>query len=463
MKTKFLLFFALIFSMASCIDEPALPDNLLNFEAEQLGFNSDENELEIKLNFSRASERSGSVSISFESGNLVYGTDYFTEPAAIANTINLDFDNAATQLTFKVIKTDNALFDGDESITFNISTAADHLVIGTRTTLTLTFAEILAEQAIMDINGGGSNYPNKVFIDLSANRQTSVERTSWDLGFHSGADFRVILNSSVTMMARAIDKYDLNTVTASDTIGFANEMIVGANALPEGMEWIDDPTGNLSKTAIAAISATASENKVYIINRGASNPPSNPADPIPTRGWKKIRIIRNTNGYTLQHADISATTFQEIQISKNETYLFNYISFEAGAVNVEPPKERWDIAWTGFTNSAFLGSGVIPYYFQDIVLQNRAGVQAVQLLTSNVGAYEDFTAANLAGLTFSSSQITIGSNWRSGGGPGSAPAVRSDRFYVVKDADGNIYKLRFTALTQNGERGRPQIEFTLLQ
>src|SRR5690606_25515950 len=105
-------------------------------------------------------------------------------------------------------------------------------------------------------------------------------------------------------------------VTAADTADFDDVMIVGANSSIEALAWIDDPAGDLSKTAIASVSATTAENKVYIVNRGASNPPSDPSQPIPSRGWKKIRIVRNGDGYTLQHADIAATTFQEIQITK---------------------------------------------------------------------------------------------------------------------------------------------------
>ncbi|HZI24943.1 MAG TPA: HmuY family protein, partial [Chryseolinea sp.] len=60
-------------------------------------------------------------------------------------------------------------------------------------------------------------------------------------------------------------------------------------------------------------------------------------------------------------------------------------------------------------------------------------------------------------------QINIGSKWRSGGGPNSGPALKEDRFYLIKDSSANIYKLKFTALTQNGERGRPQIQFALIK
>jgi hypothetical protein len=97
------------------------------------------------------------------------------------------------------------------------------------------------------------------------------------------------------------------------------------------------------------------------------------------------------------------------------------------------------------------------------VIQNRYGTETAELLVSNVGSYEDFDEGDLSIVTFGTSQVNIGSKWRSGGGPGSSPALKEDRFYLVKDSDGNIYKLKFTALTQNGERGRPQIQFSLIK
>jgi hypothetical protein len=105
---------------------------------------------------------------------------------------------------------------------------------------------------------------------------------------------------------------------------------------------------------------------------------------------------------------------------------------------------------------------VVPYVFNDIVIQNRYLTETAELLVANAGAYEDFDENDLNAVTFGTSQVNIGSKWRSGGGPGSGPALREDRFFLIKDSDGNIYKLKFTALTQNGERGRPQIQFSLI-
>jgi hypothetical protein len=271
------------------------------------------------------------------------------------------------------------------------------------------------------------------------------------------------------MMARVTTKNDMNAVTAQDTVGFGVQLSLPAvfaaitsNTPPawvsDAINWIDAPSGDLTKTAIPQVSATASENKVIIVNLG--NGPGTPATEL---GWKKIRVIRNGNGYTLQHANINATTFSEIQISKDTDYAFQYASLTTGSVAVEPMTPRWDIAWTGFANETNFGSGPVPYYFQDVILQNTAGVETVQVMTSTK-SYEAFGESDIASLDFANqSQVKIGSSWRSGGGPGLAPAIRSDRFYVIKDADGNYYKVKFTALTTSGERGKPKLAYELIK
>lgn len=308
----------------------------------------------------------------------------------------------------------------------------------------------------MIIGGGGQLYGKKVFVDLSENKQTAIDRTVWDLGFYSGAEFRVTLNSSTGMMARSIDETDLNAVNGGDTTGFVEEMSFNAFST-DALQYIDYPDGDLNKTAIAEISADAAQNKVYIINRG-----SGIGNPAPQRGWKKIRVLRNSSGgYTLQHADIDAPAFTEMQISKIETHHFSHISFETGAVEVEPAKDKWDFAWTFFSNVTSFGGGEIPYAFQDFILTNR-NVQSA-MVKDSVITYDAFSEADIDGLDFEGNQNSIGADWRSGGGPGSQPAIKTDRYYIIKDANGNYYKVRFTSLTKNGERGYPSFEFDLVK
>lgn len=435
------------------------PDNLANFEATAQGIGAAENSIVVKVKLLRAVTSNVTVVLNVTEQGVQYGTDYTTTPEATSTagtgSISLTIPSGSSEGSVTIKKVAGALFDGDEKLVLDVYSTSAPVIIGATKQFTLSFSELVAASATATIEGGGVNYPNKVFIDLSANRHTGVVRTAWDLGFYGGADFRVILNSSTAMMAKQINKTDLNQVTSADTVGFSS--VVTFTLETSALAYIDYPSGDLTRTAIAEIAANAADNKVYIVNRGLGI-----GSPAPERGWKKIRIIRNTSGgYTLQYADIAATSYQEINIAKDANYFFKYISFETGAVNVEPAATKWDIAWTYFSNSTNFGGGEIPYLFQDVILQNR-NVQVAKVMTATK-TFEAFAEADLTNLTWSSSQIAIGSDWRSGGGPTTEPSVRTDRFYVVKDGDNNYYKLRFTGLKRNEERGYPSYEIALIK
>lgn len=461
--------FALLLVLSGCDDDdPPLPANYANFESQELGIDDDEESITVNINFTSAANQDGQLTLSTELSELEYGVQFVTEPAATNNAIVLPVEEGSAKTSFKLIVKDDAVFVGDETIKFTISQIDGTLEVGERSSLLVRFAEIVAEEATMDPTVGGPLQPNKVFIDLSASRQTVVMRNGWDLGFYMAeGQFRVILNSSSSMLARALDKKDLNSVTAQDTLNWGAQLsqdaVFGAitsETLPawtsQAVTWIDAPNGDMTNTAIAEISATADDNKVYIINRG-KNPDGT------ERGWKKVRVIRDGDNYTLQHADIGAETFSTINITRDNAYLFKYIKFETGAVDIEPKKDKWDIAFTVFTNTTPVSQTLtVPYVYNDVVIQNRYNTETTEVLTSTK-SYNEFDEDDLSGVTFSTSQINIGSKWRSGGGPGGGPALKEDRFYLIKDSAGNIYKLKFTALTQNGERGRPQIQFELIQ
>ena len=436
-------------------------DNLVNFETTSQGIVPADQHIQIKLKLSRAVTQEVPLIINVTTQGLEYGVQFTTSPAIESGTITTSIPSGSNEAVVTVSKVPGAPFVGDEKLTMNIYSSGSPIIIGGTKEFTLSFAELIATTGTATMDGGGQFYTNKVFVDLSANRSTSVNRNTWDLGFYSGADYRVTLNSSLAMMAKQIDKNDLTQVTAVDTVGFGAEVAFSqTNPRSTQMPYIDHPSGDLTRTAIAEVAANAADNKVYIINRGLT-PGATPA----TRGWKKIRVIRNsTGGYTLQHADIASATFQEINIAKDADYFFRYASFETGALTVEPPALKWDIAWTYFANSVNFGGGDVPYLYQDIIIQNR-NVQVAKVTVAPGGVtFSSFNETNLAGLTFSTSQTTIGADWRAGGGPSSAPVAHTDRFYVVKDGEGNIYKLRFTGLTNaGGERGYPSYEMALVK
>lgn len=457
---KGLVLSAMVLTLAACRKRDAeLPDNYAVFETSAQGISANETSIIVKVKVSRGVSGDVPVVINVTEQGIAENTDYTTTPAITAGKISLIVPSGNNEASFTITKKPGALFDGDEKLVFDLYSTGTPVVIGITKQFTLSFGELVASASSLTINGGGATFPNKVFIDLSANRQTPVLRTTWDLGFYTGADdHRVILNSSSAMMAKQINKNDLNAVTAADTVGFYSDVAFSQTApSTASLPYIDYPNGDLTRTAIASIAANGADNKVYIVNRGTGV-----GNPAPARGWKKVRIIRNASGgYTLQYADIAATSFTSVDVSKDDLSFFKYISFDNGAVTVEPAKKKWDIAWTYFSNVTNFGAGEVPYLFQDIILLNR-NVQVAKVMVS-AKAFADFTEADIAAQTFLTTQNAIASDWRSGGGPGVSPSVRTDRYYIIKDGDNNYYKIRFTALTQNGERGYPAFESVLIK
>ncbi|GAB3944915.1 hypothetical protein GCM10028805_13160 [Spirosoma harenae] len=458
MKRVILFLFTIVVSALNACKEsdPPLPDNLVQFESAEQGLDAATKESTIKLKLSRAVDAATPVTVQITPTGIAYETQFTTTPAATANTLSLTVPAGSSEGSFKLTKADNIFLSGTETIDFAIASATSPVLVGATKQLKVKFTSIISTGTTLILDGGtgGSSAINAVFADLSNNAATSVKRAAWDLGFYSGSDFRVILNNMTGAAAIALAKNDLTQVTAADTVGLSLNV---SNFDPAGLKWVDDVSGDLTKTVIASISATDADNKVYIINRGIGGL-------TPAKGWIKVRILRNgTTGYTLQYAGIKETTFKTVSITKDAAYNFKFVSFDSGAlVDVEPAKDRWDILWTGAIYKTSDGTNDIPYYFSDQVYVNvLGGVTAAEVLTSTV-AYDSYTESNIATTTFKNDKTVIGSNWRATTG---TVGVKTDRFYVVKDAAGNVYKLKFISFTtqDGGERGKPKFDYKLVK
>jgi len=340
---------------------------------------------------------------------------------------------------------------------------------------TVPVEEVPGEGGILTPATGGPNQGNQVYIDLSTGISTPVRRDSWDFGFASGNEFRVILNGSIKMAVKQLQTTNIDEVQAEDAsvnVSTSTSSILG---------YVDNPTGVLAGngggqgTAIAEISSNDADNKVYLVNMGhkvgtATPNPGSEASTGDPRGWKKVRILRNgSNGYKIQYADLNATTHQEQVITKDPAHNFTFFSLGTqNTVAVEPTKDKWDINFTTFTNYFPFGEGTfVTYYFADFVTHNIHGGTRVYQVLNTEHNYESFTLDNVVDANFASSSVDqriIGSSWRNGGGPSSGPSIKDDRFYIVKDAGGNMYKLKFLALTNDaGERGYPAFDYKLLK
>lgn len=454
--TSFLIAIFVI-TLSSCDDDPALPDILVSFETETLGF--DGNETTIKVKLTRTTHKEAALSVALSPVRLTYGVDFTTEPDGSTGTITLTIPAGGQEVSLKVMRPEDVFYNGDEYIDFTITAAGDPLVLSKLVTSRLSFSPITSEGGRLQLEGKTeeSAYANNVYIDLSGNRQYPVSRKSWNLAFYNGSDFRVILNPSYQTTAAALDKTDIAAVTLADAENVPN--LNHEITDPNSIALVDSWDGDISKTVFAPVSATASENKVYLVSFEGNKEKEQ---------WYKVKVDRNGEGYRLQYAKIGEATIQTIDITKHAAYHFTFVSLESGKVEtVEPLKSNWDIVW-GY--STFNSGMNTPYWFQDFVsLNHLGGASAAEVVKADATeaeeAYSNFSEADIASLDFLNTRDAIGSKWRSTA-PGVTAGIRRDRFYVVKDPHGNVYKLKFVSMglaSDGGERGRPVIEYALVK
>ena len=470
MKNNFILFLsAITLALTSCSDDDSSKTATNSVAFSVASTNLTETTTPVQIMFSKPSEKSGSFTLSYISTAVDYGTDFTINPEPVANKIIVPFDANVNSVSFNFVRLVEDESDVVKNVVFKIDAVSINASISENATIQLNFNETASLGQALAPQTGGPNQENQVYVDLSSGMMTSVPRVSWDLGFYAGDEFRVALNSTVKMSVKELETTNIDEVQVAD-----ESMFIGQGS--GFVNQIDGPTGVISETAIKAISDNNENNKVYLLNLGSS--PATIAPAVGSdgsgsgahRGWKKIRILKSGNDYKIQYADLNATTHQEVIVTKNAAYNFTFFSFTTNnTVNVEPQKNQWDINFTTFTNIVNMGTAT-PYHYADYVLTNLKGnTKAYQVLTSEF-TFDAFTASNIDATKFTDDQRNIGSNWRStsvtggDGIPVSQFVLKTDRFYVIKDAAGNIYKLKFTGgANEAGERGYPKFQYTLLK
>ncbi|WP_304131350.1 HmuY family protein [Mesonia mobilis] len=471
MKYKFHLFSLLLIAfLTACSDD----DNdtgisnefVVAFENQNYSFTNSDTDREINLVFSEEASQSGTISITYTENGLIYGTDFSTTPQANSGIIEIPFEAGTTGTSFTFEKLTPNPIEGEEleSVTFLIAEVTNGFSQG-NTTFTANYFDAASTGGSLSPELGGPNQGNQVYVDLSTGTEKIVERDRWDLAFYSKDEFRVKLNSSMYMMAAALEETNIDNVVANDVVQLQNQMSFiteGSNA------YVDHPNGNITETAIDEVSNTIEENKVYLINMGNEVGTGTPevgsvAVAGDYRGWMKIRVLQENGEYVLQYADLEASTHQEVTIAKSPEYNFTFFSLvNETIVDVEPTQQNWDLVFTTFIEVEDLGGGQLTSYgYSDYVATNvLAETKAYRVNTSEV-TYADFSIENLDEASFEIDQRTIGSSWRNTIPPNRY--IFNNIFYVIEDPEGNLYKLRFTAMmNQNGVRGYPSFEYSLL-
>lgn len=472
-KTIYSLFAAILLcaGFTGCGDDDdkvKLPDVAVSFNTSELGIADDAKSVEATINLSRAYTAALDVTVKVEPDGVTYGDHFTTTPAVQDGQIKVTVPAGSTNASFNISSVKDILLEGTESIKFSIQSvsATEGVVLGDKKDLKLSFGAILSEGETLTLQGrtNESNYANTVYVDFSTNTQVAIDRKSWALGFYSGADhFRVFLNSALQMAAAATTKTDIKAVNTADLEGLPALVPVMMEGKFIDLANVDDLKGNISKTAIAEVSATDAENKVHIL--AMENPETSKTT------YYKVRVMRASTGYKVEYGLLDGTETNTTEISKNADYNLVGFSFkDKKTVPAEPKSKNWDVMWTYGTGVTSVSGKGVAYFMQDLVLLNNlGGAVASEVLTSSDDEYSKLTLEKAKTLPYKNEKNIIGTNWRvtaKMGGSTEEVGVRKNRFYVVKDPAGNYYKLRFNKMGLNndgGVRGNPELEYALLK
>ena len=257
------------FGFSACNDDDdnlKLQDISVEFAVSEAGMDGETVSLGLKL--SRATTESLDVTMEMTSSD-VSDADITTTPAMTDGKITVNIPAGQSTGTFTVAKATGKNPEGTAKFQILSLSLTEGYKIGTTKEMTLSFTPIVSTGGTMTLEGkvGDQNYANMVYVDLSNNSQMQIDRKSWNLGFYCGDEFRVVLNSSYATVAAASEKTDFAAVTLEDAQSAPN---IAAGSMSEDFkaEWIDDVTGDLSKTAFGEISATDANNKVFFRGLG---------------------------------------------------------------------------------------------------------------------------------------------------------------------------------------------------
>ena len=287
--------------------------------------------------------------------------------------------------------------------------------------------DILSNQINMQ-----SDYSKQVFYSLNNNICIKENiKTDWDLGFESSEEgWRIILNTSTYS-------------SVSKIINSNFEASISINNLT--WQW-ENPTGIIEGTAIGDY---RNENVIFIINRGY-NINGNEA------GYKKFMIESiNDEYYIIKYANLDNTNSNTIEIQKDNSKNFQYLSFKNNTVvNIEPNKEDWDLLFTQYTH-LFNDPELPPSYLVTGVLINY--LNNVLVSKDSINTFEDINYSNVETYSFSNKQNVIGYDWKTYTGNGYI--INTNLTYIIKDISNRYFKMRFIDFYNSyGEKGYPSFE-----
>ncbi|MGV6862751.1 MAG: HmuY family protein [Putridiphycobacter sp.] len=279
-----------------------------------------------------------------------------------------------------------------------------------------------------------SDYRFQIYFDLETNTIVKSNlKTEWDLAFECGANgHHIFINTSKSM---AIAKSNAS-FSKTDTLGL-------------NWNW-EAPSGNLDSTAFREWTTS----DLFFIDLGYDSFGTH-------QGFGKLQIIDLTSQYwQFNYCYLSETNPFQITLQKEDAYNAVFFSFLNGGsqVDVEPPKNNWDICFTQYTH-IFYDLDQTPYLVSGVLINRYlvGGSKIFDLDFSNID-FEDITD-----YPTTSTRDIIGYNWKFFDFDAEKYTTDPSQNYLLKSTEGYYFKLHFINFyDETGTKGNPKFEFQKL-
>lgn len=296
----------------------------------------------------------------------------------------------------------------------------------------------------------GVNYDNQVYVDLETGFTKTIPYRSWDLAFeNSPSGFRIYLNTAKLMFAANTTTTDMATADST-----------GKEWKTETEHLYDDSTalGNWMDASLQSM------NHVYVIDRGRT-------EYFGTARWRKLQVLYvNGSEYRIRYSLYNNSQLTEFTIPKNTDYSLSYFSFDNGGqlADVAPPKNMWDMVFTKYTYTYYSEPVNSPYRYYLVtgaLLNKWAGNENICIRmdsTVNYVPFDSLTGPQATAYPLNNLAGSIGFSWKDYDFS-LGYVILPNRYYLVKDPPGYIYKIRFIDFYDDqGNKGTAKFEYQRL-
>lgn len=292
-----------------------------------------------------------------------------------------------------------------------------------------------------------SVYTHFMFYSLSQNKVVfTAEKEAYDLAIQTSGERILFLNSALPYR---IWKTGLTDMSASLNLSEAT--------------WLyDDASGEAAKSALG----NWTDNEVYVLGKvdlTNQDPTTQSVNP-----YAKIQLKLNSGNVEVKIQLVESTDVSTFTLpSTSANHAYTWVTIGQGKSALQPPANNsYDLVFRPYTEKLMAGPDYyVPYTVQG-VLTNRQGGVSSYLYPVEAGLtndqyntlFDEIDLADVESSLFASDANKIGYNWKKTSGDPMSGAITyvivASKMYVVRNADGAVYKLRFNSFYKANDSGQ---------